>query len=181
MTDEPADTLRAAVHGEATRLSDEIVDAWRASDSLPADGPWPDVSRFRLTLPATDESGALDVLAAILDASPRRPDSALVHVAAGRRDDRDRVRSALSDLAAHPDVTVADHETTGSVPLTGDTFDALAALSPAIRHLLVLDADGYLVLARTDERFAFALPASAAETVRSTLPAAVADRLEPVD
>jgi|GEM_PF-964461 len=182
MTDESADALRGAVSdGEAVRLSDEIVDAWLASGDVPADGPWPDAPRFRLTLPATEESAALDVLAAILDASSRRPDSVVVHVDAGRRDDRERVRSALSDLAAHPDVTVADHETIGSVPLTGDTFDALADLSPSLRHLLVLDPDGHLVLARTDDRFTFTLPASAAETVRSTLSDELVDRLEPAD
>ena len=181
MTDESADALRGAVSdGEAVRLSDEIVDAWLAA-GVPADGPWPDDQRFRLTVPASDEPAAMDVLAAVLDASPRRPDSVLVHVDAGRRDDRERIRSALSDLAAHPDVTVADRATTGSVSLTGDTFDALVDLSPSLRHLLVLDADGHLLVVRSEDRFRFALPPSAADTLRSTLPDALADRIETVD
>jgi len=152
-----------------------------ASDD-PFDVEWPaDSRRYRLQTPATDEDAPLDVLAAVLDANPRAPATATVRVGAGRRDDRDRVRSALSDLAAHPDVRVGDGETTGTVPVTDDSFAALADLSADVRALVVRDADGVPILERRGERFRFVLPEDGVEALRSTLPAATVDRLDPVE
>lgn len=152
-----------------------------------SDGPddesaveWPTgTPRYRLQLPATEgESAALDVLAAVLDASPRQPVSATAEIAAGRRADADRIRSALADLAGHPDVTVGDRETSGTVPLTGDTFDALAALTDETRSLVVRDDAGIAILQRRDDRFTFAVPGSTMETVESALSASLLERLD---
>jgi len=149
------------------RLDDETVVDW------PADTP-----RYRLALPATETEAALDLLATIMDTSPRQPASMAVRVTAGRRADADHVRRALSDLAAHPDVTVGDRETTGTVPLTGDTFDALAVLADETRALVVRDADGVAILKRRDDRFTFAMPETAVEAVKSSLSAGLHDRID---
>jgi hypothetical protein len=146
------------------------------------DVEWPaDEQRYRLQTPATDDEAPLDVLAAVLDASPRTPATATVQIGAGRRDDRDRVRSALSDLAAHPDVRVDDGETSGTVPVTDDTFAALADLSDDVRALVVRDDDEAPILERRGERFRFVLPDGRVEALRSTLPTATFDRLDPLE
>jgi hypothetical protein len=148
----------------------------------PLEVEWPgDARRYRLQTPAADEDAPLDVLAAVLDATPRAPATATVRIGAGRRDDRDRVRSALADLAAHPDVRVGDGETSGTVPVTNDTFAALADVSAEIRALVVRDDDGRPILERRGERFRFVLPAERADRLRDTLPAAIADRLDAVE
>ncbi|WP_018257036.1 hypothetical protein [Halomicrobium katesii] len=153
-----------------------------ASDDPLDDAEWPaETPRYRLVVPATaPELASIELLATVLDESPRSPAAATVRVGSGRRDDRDRVRHALADLAAHSDVAVGHEETTGSVPLTGDTFDALADVSPEIRTLVVRDADGLAIVTRRDERFTFAMPDEAIEAVESSLPSSLRERLEGV-
>jgi hypothetical protein len=154
----------------------------RLEDEPAGEVEWPtDTSRYRLTLPATEDEAALDVLAAIMDASPRQPASADLRVTAGRRADADHVRRALSDLAAHPDVTVGDRETSGAVPITGDTFDALAVLAGETRALAVRDEDGTAILKRRNDRFTFAVPEPSIETIESSLPGVLVERLAWLD
>lgn len=157
------------------------MDDGRADDET-GEIAWPsETARYRIALPATEDGVALDVLAAVLDASPRPPAAAEFEIDAGRRVDGDRTRSALADLAAHPDVTVGTDETAGAVPLTGDTFAALADLSADTRLLIVRDEAGDAVLVRRAETITFALPASLIEGLRSDLPASVRDRIDPVE
>ncbi|NLV09428.1 hypothetical protein GOC74_05740 [Halomicrobium mukohataei] len=151
------------------------------SDDPLADAEWPtETPRYRLQTPATDDDAPLDVLATVLDESPRSPATATVRVGTGRRDDRDHIRHALADLAAHSDVAVGHEETSGTVPLTDGTFAALADVSPEIRTLVVRDDDGLALVTRRDERFTFALPDDAIEAVESSLPSSLRERLEEV-
>ncbi|MBO4247908.1 hypothetical protein IL252_08790 [Halomicrobium sp. IBSBa] len=153
-----------------------------ASDDPLADAEWPaETPRYRLVVPATaSELASIELLATVLDESPRSPATATVRVGTGRRDDRDHIRHALADLAAHSDVAVGHEETSGTVPLTDGTFDALADVSPEIRTLVVRDDDGLALVTRRDERFTFALPDEAIEAVESSLPSSLRERLEVV-
>jgi len=154
----------------------------RLEDDPAGEVEWPtDTPRYRLTLPATEDEAALDVLAAIMDASPRQPASAEFRATAGRRADADHARRALSDLAAHPDVTVGDRETSGAVPITGDTFDALAVLTDETRVLVVRDEDGTAIVKRRDDRFTFTVPEASIETIESLLSGVLVERLERLD
>ncbi|WP_372479768.1 hypothetical protein ACAH01_15360 [Halomicrobium sp. HM KBTZ05] len=152
-----------------------------ASDDPLADAEWPaETPQYRLQTPATDDDAPLDVLATVLDESPRSPATATVRVGTGRRDDRDHIRHALADLAAHSDVAVGHEETSGTVPLTDGTFDALADVSPEIRTLVVRDDDGLALVTRRDERFTFAVPDDVIGAVESSLPSSLRERLEVV-
>jgi hypothetical protein len=147
------------------------------TDIAPA---WPDDEpAYRLRPPAAEESAGLDVLSAVLDATPRGPSTAVVRLAVGRRTDVvGPRRTALETLAASSAVTVRDDRTTGIAPLTGENFEAVATLFTDFDHLLVRDDDEVAIAEWRDETLRFALPAEAVERVRDGVDATVADRIE---
>jgi hypothetical protein len=138
---------------------------------------WPDSeARYRLRPPA--ESG-LDALAAVLDAAPRTPDGVALRLALGRRADLFGPRRiALESLSGHPDVTVDDDHTAGTVPLTDGTFEDLAALFESLDRAVVRDGDGTAIVAWDGRTLRFALPDAAVESLRDGLDDDVADRIE---
>jgi len=144
---------------------------------------WPSAEpSYRLRAPATDEAAALDVLAAVLDATPRSPERVSVRIAIGRRMDIvGPRREALEALSGHEDVTVADGHTIGTVALTDGTFADLAELFDDLDRAVVFDPDGVAIADWRDGDLRFALPADGVETVRETVDAAVADRIERID
>jgi len=150
--------------------SDAVREAWARAGLT--DGPsWPDEPRHRLRLPAAGVDAGLDALAAALDAI-EGPERVFVHLDIGRRAEFGPRRRTLESLSGHPDVVVADQQTAGSLPLTAETFDALAALYEDIAYALVWDEAGDPVLELRGERLTVALPAEAV----ATLP--LADRVE---
>ena len=144
---------------------------------------WPSAEpSYRLRPPATDEAAALDALAAVLDASPRRPERLSLRLAIGRRMDLlGPRRIALESLSGHEDVTVADDHTIGTLALTDETFADLAELFADLDRAVVWDADGVAIADWRDEVLRFALPETAVAQVREGIDAAVADRIERVD
>ncbi|WP_262179866.1 hypothetical protein [Haloarcula laminariae] len=141
---------------------------------------WPEREpSYRLRPPATDLSAGLDGLAAALDATPRQPETATVKLRIGRQTDViGPRREALEALSGYPDVTVDAGTTAGTVPLTGETFDALAELFEDVERALVRDADGVAVAEWRDERLRFALPSDAVSRVRAAVDA---ERIEQVE
>ncbi|PSP64606.1 hypothetical protein BRC76_01545 [Halobacteriales archaeon QH_8_67_36] len=144
---------------------------------------WPSAEpSYRLRPPATDEDAAIDALAAVLDVTPRRPERLSLRLAVGRRMDLlGPRRDALEALSGHDGVTVADDHTVGTVTLTEATFADLAELFADLDRAAVRDPDGVAIADWRDAILRFALPESAAEQVRGSVDAAVADRIERVD
>ncbi|WP_254279432.1 hypothetical protein [Haloarcula marina] len=184
--DTRADTERVSEAIETVgvdRLPDAVVDAW-ARAGLDTGAPtWPDEeSRFRVRPRAEDADARADALAAVLDASPRRPDSLFVSLEVGRRTDlTGRPRFELETLSGHPEVTVADDHTAGTVPLTGEAFDAVATLAEDVAYLVVRDADGLALAEWRGETVRFAVPETRLSSVTESLDAATADRVERLD
>jgi len=144
---------------------------------------WPSAEpSYRLRPPATDEDGALDAFAAVLDATPRSPERVSVRLAIGRRTDLVGPRRiALEALSGHDDVTVADDHTIGTVALTDETFADLAKLFSDLDRAVVFDPDGVAIVDWRDGVLRFALPADAAERVRDGVEPDIADRIERVE
>ncbi len=141
---------------------------------------WPDSeARYRLRPPA--ETG-LDVLAAVLDVSPRDPETVAFRLEIGRQAELlGPRRIALEALSGHTDVTVAEDHTAGTVPLTGGAFEDIGALFGTINRALVRDADGIAVADWDGEELQFALADAAVRRLRGGLDESVAARIEPVD
>ncbi|WP_424002344.1 hypothetical protein ACOZ4I_01565 [Haloarcula salina] len=177
---EAAAVVRAIDDIGVDRLTDAIVDAWEQLDEEREGPTWPGgESQYRLELTAPDEAIGLDVLAAVLDATPRTPDAAFVNLGLGRRADPGGERFAVETLAGHRDVTAADDHTTGRVPLTDETFDALARVhGDALRYVVVCDAAGRVIVERDWTTLRFSLPPSAVEDVRAAVAALDGDRIE---
>ena len=136
---------------------------------------------YRFRPPATDEAATLDVLAAVLDAASRSPERISLRLAIGRQMDVvGPQRVALEALSGHDDVTVADDHTIGTVPLTGETFDALVDLRETIDRAVVWDPEGVAIADLRDGVLRFALPAEAVGSVREEVQG-VADRIERAD
>ncbi len=144
---------------------------------------WPSTEpSYRLRPPATDETGALDALAAVLDASSRRAERVSLRLAIGRRVDLlGPKREALEALSGHADVTVADDHTVGTAPLTEATFADLAELFADLERAIVWDPEGVAIADWRDGVLRFALPAEMVAHVRDGVDAALADRIERVD
>jgi len=147
------------------------------TDTVPA---WPDDEpAYRLRPPAADEGAGLDALAAVLDATPRGPSTAVVRLTVGRRTDAvGPRRTALETLSGVSAVTVHDDRTTGIAPLTDECFEAIATLFTDVDRLLVRDDEDVAIAEWRDETLRFALPADAVERVRECVDPAVADRIE---
>ena len=141
---------------------------------------WPSAEpSYRLRPPATDETAALDVLAAVLDGTPRQVERVSLRLAVGRRMDLlGPRREALEALSGHEDVTVADDHTVGTVALTDERFADLAELFADLDRAVVVDADGVAIADWRDGELRFALPADVVGTVGEGLDDAVADRIE---
>jgi len=144
---------------------------------------WPSAEpSYRLRPPATDEAGALDVLAAVLDATPRRSERVSVRLAIGRRMDLlGPRREALEALSGHSEVTVAEDHTIGTLALTDETFVDLAELFADLERAIVFDSEGVAIADLRDDILRFALPETAVERVRDGVDAAVADRIQRVE
>jgi len=177
---EAAAVVRAIDDIGIDRLTDAIVDAWEQLDAERGGPTWPrDETRYRLELPDPDEAVGLDALAAVLDASPREAETAFVHLGLGRRADPGGERFAVETIASHGGVTAADGHTTGRVPLTAETFDALARVhGDALRYAVVCDADGRAIVERDWTTLRFSLPPSAVESVRDAVAPLDGDRIE---
>ncbi|MEF8974219.1 MAG: hypothetical protein V5A15_04960, partial [Haloarcula sp.] len=77
------------------------------------------------------------------------------------------------------DVSATDTHTTGTVPMTAETFDALARVyGETLVYAVVCDEDGRAILERDWTTLRFSLPASAVETVQDAVGAADAERFE---
>ncbi|MBX0287631.1 hypothetical protein [Haloarcula salinisoli] len=144
---------------------------------------WPSAEpSYRLRPPATDEAVALDALAAVLDATPRRPERVSVRLAIGRRMDLlGPRREALEALSGHADVTVADDHTIGTLALTEAAFADLAELFADLDRAVVFDPDGVAIADWRGGLLRFALPEAAVETVRDSVDVAIANRIERVE
>lgn len=177
---EAATVVRAIDDIGVDRLTDAIVDAWTDLNEEREGPTWPrDETRYRLELPDPDEAIGLDVLAAGLDASPRTPDAAFVNLDLGRRADPGDERFAVETLAGHRDVTAADDHTTGRVPLTDETFDALARVhGDALHYAVVCDPEGRVIVERDWTTLRFSLPPSAVDAVRDAVDSLGGDRIE---
>ncbi|MBX0295713.1 hypothetical protein [Haloarcula nitratireducens] len=162
------------------RLTDAIVDAWERAGLDTGTPTWPDDEPlFRVRPPVSDEDAGLDALAAVLDTTPRRPETAFCYLDRGRRADLvGPGRVELEALSGHADVTVDADHTAGTVPFTPQTFDALATLFDELSYLVVRDADDVAIAEWRAETLRFALPESGLETVKNSLDAATADRIE---
>lgn len=177
-SDDAEAVVRAIDEIGIDRLTETIVAAW---EGLGTSGPtWPqDETRYRFELSAPEEAVGLDVLAAVLDASPRPPAKAFVHLGLGRRDNPGDERFAVETIAGHTDVSATDTHTTGTVPITRETFDALARVhGQTLVYAVVCDEDGRAILERDWTTLRFSLPSSAVETVREAVGAADAERFE---
>jgi hypothetical protein len=174
------DGERVDVRG-ADRLTERILRTWTEA-GLDSDGRWSwpaDEAQFGVDLAAGADEAGLDVLAAVLDATPREPATLAVHVELGRRDDTvgDR-RGALERLAGYPDVTALATDTAGTAPATPEALDAVFRLyGAALRRVTVLDEAGLAILESLDGRVEFSLPAARISEVRSALPEAVRNRV----
>lgn len=180
-SDDAEAVVRAIDEIGIDRLTETIVAAWEGLGSGIEPGPtWPqDETRYRFELSAPDEAVGLDVLAAVLDASPRPPADAFVHLGLGRRDNPGDERFAVETIAGHTDVSATDTHTTGTVPMTADTFDALARVhGRTLVYAVVCDDDGRAILERDWTTLRFSLPPAAVETVREAVGAADTERFE---
>jgi hypothetical protein len=180
-SDDAEAVVRAIDEIGIDRLTETIVTAWEGLGSGVEPGPtWPeDEIRHRFELSEPDEAVGLDVLAAVLDASPRAPTETFVHLGLGRRDNPGGERFAVETIAGHTDVSATDTHTTGTVPMTGETFDALARLhGQTLVYAVVCDDDGRAILERDWTTLRFSLPPSAVEAVREAVGSADAERFE---
>jgi len=168
------------------RLTDSIVTAWERAGLETGRPTWPDgESRHRVRPPAsrdgTEEgpagSPAADALATVLDATPRQPKTAFCYLSVGRRVDLvGPERTALEALSGHADVRVDTDHTAGTVPLTGETFDAIVRLLDSVEYLLIRDDAGDAITEWRPETLRFSVPD--VESVESALPPALAERVE---
>ena len=141
---------------------------------------WPSAEpSYRLRPPATDEAAALDVLAAVLDATPRQVERVSVRLAVGRRTDIvGSRRIALESLSGHTDVTVADTHTIGTLSLTDETFADLAELFADLDRAVVFDPEGVAITDWRDRVLRFALPEPTVQQVREGVDSGTANRIE---
>lgn len=182
-SDDAETVVRAIDDIGIDRLTDTIVAAWEDLGRPDEDGVrWPaEERRYRFELSETDESVGLDVFAAMLDASPRAPTQAFVHLGLGRRDDPGGERYAVETLAGHTGVSATDTHTTGKIPLTDETFDALARVhGNTLVYAVVCDDTGRAIAERDWTTLTVSLPEPAFETVREAVGPAVAERFEQV-
>lgn len=182
MGDDDAETVVRAIEDIGIdRLTDTIVTAWERLGLPDEDGVrWPlDEQRYRFELSAPDEQAGLDAFAAVLDASQREPEQVFVHLGLGRRDDPGGERFAVETLAGHTGVTATDTHTTGIVPMTDETFDALARVyGDTLVYALVCDADGRAIVERDWTTLTFAVLEPAFDSVRDAVGPAVAERFD---
>ena len=165
----------------AGQLPDRVLDTWTEA-GLDSDGRWSwpaDEAQFGVELADAADGAGLDVVAAVLDATPRDPATLAVHVERGRRADlTGERRHALERLAANPDVTALAADTAGTAPATSEVLDAVFRLYDAgLRRATVLDESGLAIVESLDGRVEFSLPAADIAAVRSTLPGSIGDRL----
>ncbi|KAA9399142.1 hypothetical protein Har1130_13130 [Haloarcula sp. CBA1130] len=181
-SDDAAAVVRAIDEIGIDRLTETIVAAWEGLGGVEPGPSWPqDEARHRFELSAPDEAVGLDLFSAVLDASPRTPTEAFVHLGLGRRDNPGIERFAVETIADHTEVSATDTHTTGTVPITAETFDALARVhGETLVYAVVCDDDGRAILERDWTTLRFSLPPSAAETVRETVGPADAERFEQV-
>jgi len=182
-SDDAEAVVRAIDEIGIDRLTETIVTAWEGLGSGVEPGPtWPeDEIRHRFELSEPGEAVGLDVLAAVLDASPRGPTEAFVHLGLGRRDNPGGERFAVETIAGHTDVSATDTHTTGTVPMTAETFEALARVyGRSLVYAVVCDEDGRAILERDWTTLQFSLPPSAVETVRDAVGSAAGERFEQV-
>jgi len=167
------------------RLTDSIVTAWEQAGLETGRPTWPDdESRHRVRPPASDDreegpagSPAADALAAVLDATPREPSTAFCYLSVGRRVDLiGPERTALEALSGHADVRVDTDHTAGTLPLTGETFDAIVALLDEVEYLLIRDENGDAIAEWRSETLRFSVPDI--ESVTTALTPALAERVE---
>ncbi|WP_336337502.1 hypothetical protein [Haloarcula brevis] len=179
-SDDAEAVVRAIDEIGIDQLTETIVTAWEGLGGGEPGPTWPqDETTQRFELSDPDEAVGLDVLAAVLDASPRAPEKAFVHLGVGRRDPPVGERFAVETIAGHTDVSATDTHTTGTVPLTAGTFDALARVyGESLVYAVVCDDDGRAVVERDWTTLRFSLPPSAAETVREAVGPATAERFE---
>ncbi|GCF13421.1 hypothetical protein Harman_13560 [Haloarcula mannanilytica] len=180
-SDDAEAVVRAIDEIGIDRLTETIVTAWEGIGDGVEPGPtWPeDETTRRVELSEPDEAVGLDLLAAVLDASPRTPTEAFVHLGVGRRDNPGGERFAVERLAGHTDVSATDTHTTGTVPMTAETFDALARVyGKPLVYVVVSDGDGRAILERDWTTLTVSLPEPAFETVREAVGPAVAERFE---
>jgi hypothetical protein len=182
-SDDAEAVVRAIDEIGIDRLTETIVTAWEGIGDGVEPGPtWPeDETRYRFELSAPDEAVGLDLFAAVLDASPRSPTEAFVHLGLGRQDNPGGERFAVETIAGHTDVSATDSHTTGTVPMTAETFDALARVyGETLVYVVVCDEDGRAILERDWTTLRFSLPPSAVETVQTTVEAADSGRFDRV-
>lgn len=178
MDDPDSGSQRMDVRG-ADRLTDRILDTW-SDAGLDSDGRWSwpaDEAQFSVDVDRAE--AGLDVLAAVLDATPREPATLAIHVEHGRGNDLqgDR-RDALERVAASPNVTALAADTAGTAPATAETLEAMFLLFDAdLRRATVLDGTGLAIVEYLDRQLEFSLPAARIGEVRSALPSGVGDRL----
>jgi hypothetical protein len=179
-SDDAEAVVRAIDEIGIDRLTETIVTAWEGLGGGELGPTWPeDETRHRFELSEPDEAVGLDVLAAVLDASPRSPEKAFVHLGVGRRDTPQHERFAVETIAGHTDVSATDTHTTGTVPMTAETFDALVRVyGETLVYAVVCDEDGRAILELDWTTLRFSLPLSAVETVREAVGVAVAERFE---
>jgi len=144
---------------------------------------WPDDEpTHRLRPPATTPTAGLDALAAVLDGTPRQPATVALGLTVGRRAELVGPRRiALESLSGHADVTVDDDHTSGTVPLTGTTFDDLAELFEELDYAVVEDTTGVAIADWREETLRFALPSETLASVEDAVGGDVADRIDRVD
>jgi len=180
-SDDAEAVVRAIDEIGIDRLTETIVTAWEGIGGGVEPGPtWPqDETTQRFELSDPDEPVGLDLLAAVLDASPRTPAEAFVHLGLGRRDNPGAERFAVETIAGHTTVSATDTHTTGTVPVTAETFDALAQVyGGTLVYVAIYDDDGRAILERDWTTLRFSLPASAVETVQEAVGAVDAERFE---
>lgn len=144
---------------------------------------WPSAEpSYRFRPPADEVTAAVDVVAAVLDATERSPERVSLRVDIGRQADVVGPRRvALESLSGHEAVTVADDHTIGTVPMTPETFDAVVDLWVDIDRAVVWDPDGVPIAEWLEERLRYALPEAAGQQVRAAVPDGVASRIERVE
>lgn len=169
------------------QLTDSIITAWEQAGLETGRPAWPDSeSRHRLRPPAGERepeeegpagSPAADALAAVLDATPREPTTAFCYLSIGRRVDLiGPERTALEALSGHADVRVDTDHTAGTVPLTGETFDAIVRLLERVEYLLIRDDAGDAIAEWRPATLRFSVPDI--DAVAAVLNPPLADRIE---
>jgi len=169
------------------RLTDTIATAWEQAGLETGRPTWPDdESRHRVRPPVSEEredgegaagSLAADALAAVLDATPREPATVFCYLSVGRRVDLvGPERTALEALSGHADVRVDTDHTAGTIPLTGETFDAVVRLLDQVEYLLIRDDTGDAVAEWRQETLRFSVPELG--PVTAALPPTLSERVE---